>query len=211
MARFVGLLAEEMLDPKDVRQREVALVTLQLLWQRRPAQQLLAIDVRDLAQFMRKGWASKARGELRAQQHQGRNTPPLEGLERQQTAHAVADDDGVLAEAVDRGEDVVRVRFEGKGRGIGRLRVVVAKREKPHSASREVAEEPFPQPGSGELAVQEQKRLAARSAFGQPGFDVQPALRELDLVLADRPCGRDLGGHGNGPRGYVRHPDLRAV
>ncbi len=63
------------------------------------------------------------------------------------------------------------------------------------TAPGEVPEIPLPQPGAGELAMDEQQRLASRAPLRQPRFDVEPAVEQLDLVLADGPAvgGRDLG------------------
>src|SRR5690242_3050975 len=63
------------------------------------------------------------------------------------------------------------------------------------AARREVAEVALPDPRPGQLAVEEEQRLATGPSFGQPGLDVQAAGVELDLVLANGPAvlGRDLG------------------
>jgi hypothetical protein len=54
------------------------------------------------------------------------------------------------------------------------------------AAPGEVAEIALPEPRPGELAVDEQQRLAARPALGQPRLDVHAAVVQLDLVLAHR-------------------------
>jgi hypothetical protein len=53
------------------------------------------------------------------------------------------------------------------------------------AAAGEVVEVPLPDPRAAELAVDEQDRLAPRPPLGQPRFDVQAAVDDLDLVLAD--------------------------
>src|SRR5436190_1573171 len=74
------------------------------------------------------------------------------------------------------------------------------------ATGREIAEIPLPGPRSGELAVEEQQRLPARAPLGQPRFDVEPSIEELDFVLPDRApawrrqlgMGQDLlGGQGH--------------
>src|SRR5207247_7444061 len=61
------------------------------------------------------------------------------------------------------------------------------------AARREVAEEPFPDPRSRELAMDEQKRLPSGAALRKPALDVQASVVELDLVLADRPATLEMG------------------
>ena len=63
---LVGFLAEHVLDPQDVGQGQVAIVTQQPLRQCLPPDQALAVDVRDVAQDVR----ADRRSEL--QRHLGR-------------------------------------------------------------------------------------------------------------------------------------------
>ena len=95
-------------------------------------------------------------------------------------------------EPLHRRADVVDERLERElGRVGGLAPVVVPKVEGVAlpAAPGEVAEEALPGPRPAELAVDEQQRLPARSALGQPRLDVQAALVQLDLVLADGPAG----------------------
>ena len=101
-------------------------------------------------------------------------------------------------EPLERRDDVLGVGVERERRRVGGLRpVVVAQVEGVAlpAARREVAEVALPEPRAGQLAVDEQQRLAARAPLGQPRLDVDAALVELDLVLADRTAvgRRDLG------------------
>jgi hypothetical protein len=101
----------------------------------------------------------------------------------------VADRHGRRAEAGERGDHVVDVDVERQLVRVGRAGPVVVLEVQGvafPTARREVAEVALPQPRPGELAVDEQERLAARPPFRQPRLDVQAAVVELDLVLADR-------------------------
>jgi hypothetical protein len=53
------------------------------------------------------------------------------------------------------------------------------------AARREVAQIPVPQPRTTELPVEQVQRLAARATLGQPRLDVQAAVGNDALVLAD--------------------------
>src|SRR5437867_1939812 len=61
---LVRLLAEQVLDPEDVGDREVAMVPLELLRQRRPADPAAAVNVRHLAQLVRLDRVPERRREL---------------------------------------------------------------------------------------------------------------------------------------------------
>ena len=105
----------------------------------------------------------------------------------------MADGDDVGPEPLHRRDDVLGVGLEvERGRVRGLRPVVVAEVEGVAlpAAAGEVAEVALPDPGAAELAVDEQERLAARAPLRQPGLDVQAALGELDLVLADGPAAR---------------------
>jgi hypothetical protein len=106
----------------------------------------------------------------------------------------VADDDDPGAEPLDGRDDIVGVRVERERRRVGRLgpEVVAQVEGMPlPAATGEVAEVALPQPRAGQLAVEEQERSPAGPSLGQPRLDVQSALGELDLVLAD---GSTAGG-----------------
>ena len=162
----------------------------------------LAVGLRDLAQLVRPGRRPEVARQLGRQQDEAADLVALGGLEREQAAHPVADHDDARAEPLDRRDDVVGVGVERERRRIGGLRPeVVAQVERVAlpAAPGEVAEVALPEPRPGELAVEEQERPAARSALGQPRLDVQAALDELDLVLADGPAGRRRrGGRSSG-------------
>src|SRR5204862_853508 len=111
------------------------------------------------------------------------------------------------------GDDILDIRIEGQLRRIDRPRPEVVLEVEGVSlpaARSEVAEEPLPEPRAGQLSVHEQEWLASRASLRQPRFDVDAAIVELDLVLADRPAvrrrdlrsGEDLlrcrFGHGMG-------------
>ncbi len=69
---LVRLLAEQVLDAQDVGQGQVAMVALQLLGERLPADQRLAVDVRDLAQLMRPRRDPQLARQLGAEQDERR-------------------------------------------------------------------------------------------------------------------------------------------
>src|SRR4029453_9158603 len=54
----------------------------------------------------------------------------------------------------------------------------------------EEVEHPPQPPRAGELPVDEHQRLAPRTPLRQPRLDIDAAVVELDLVLADRPAVR---------------------
>jgi hypothetical protein len=69
------------------------------------------------------------------------------------------------------------------------------------SAACQVAEPSLPEPRTGQLTVDEEERPPPRATLGQPRLDVEAALLELDLVLADRTPGTipaDGGGTASG-------------
>ena len=204
-AALVRLLAEQVLDPEDVGEGQVAVVALELLGQRGPADPAAAVDVGHLAELVRLGRRAQLARAAPAHEDEPADRHLLGGLERQQAAQPVADHDGRRAEPVDRRDDVVDVRRRTSARA-GRPSATSSGSEVEGvalpAARREVAEVPLPEPRAGELAVDEQQRLATRSTLGQPRLDVQAAVVELDLVLADGPAvgGRDLGA-GEDPVG----------
>ena len=162
----------------------------QLLGQRLPAQLGAAVGVRDVAHDVRARRVAQVARQLRGDQDVGRRGHALEGLEHQQAAQPVADDDRRRTEALHRGDDVLGVRADVERRRVGGLRPeVVAQVEGVAlpAAAGEVVEVPLPDPRAAELAVDEQDRLAPRPPLGQPRFDVQAAVDDLDLVLADGP------------------------
>ena len=122
-------------------------------------------------------------------------------------------------EPLHRGDHVLGVGLDvERGRVRGLRPVVVAQVEGVAlpAAAGEVVQVALPDPGAAELAVDEQERLAARAPLGQPGLDVQAALGQLDLVLADGPAARRrvrgeeaVGGGEVGHRGRSR-PTTRA-
>ena len=71
-AGFVRLLAEQVLDPPDVLERQVAVVALEPLRQGRPADPLLAVHVADLAQLVRPGRDAQLARQLGADEHEAR-------------------------------------------------------------------------------------------------------------------------------------------
>ena len=150
-----------------------------------------AVDLGDLAQLVRPGRRAQVARQLGADEDEPDDRHPLGRLEREQAAHPVADDDRRRAEPLERGDDVLGVGVE---RELGRVRglrpEVVAQVEGVAlpAAPGEVAEVALPQPRAGQLAVDEQQRLAPRAPLGQPRLDVEAAIVELDLVLADRPA-----------------------
>ncbi len=88
---LVRLLAEQVLDPQDVGQGQVAVVAQQSLGERLPADHAAAVDLGDVAQLVRAGgWPQVAR-QLRPDQHEAGDRHALRGLERQQPAHPVPD------------------------------------------------------------------------------------------------------------------------
>ncbi len=195
-AGLVRLLAEQVLDPQHVGQGQVPIVTEQPLGERLPADQRLAVDVRDLAQLVRAGRDAQLARQLRAEQHQAGDRHPFGGLEREQAAHPVTDHDDAGAEPLEGADDVLGVGVERQRRRIGGLRPeVVAQVEGVAlpAARGEVAEVALPDPRTGQLAVDEQQRLAARPPLGQPRLDVDARARRA----RSRPCGRAgrwLGG-----------------
>ena len=204
------LLAEKVLDPQHVGDREVPVIALELLRQRRPADPAAAVDVGDVSQLVRLSRLTQLRGELRCHEDEAADRGSLGRLENEEAAQAVADRDGRRAQAVERRDDVLDVHVERQLRRVGRPRpmmVLEVERVALPAARREVPEIPLPEPRPGELAVDEQQRLAARPPFGQPRLDVQAPVVELDLVLADRPAvrGRDLGAGKDLIRGRFGH------
>ena len=73
-AALVRLLAEQVLDPGDVVERQVAMVALQLLRQRRPADDRAAVDVRHLADLVRPGRRPQVPRQLRREQDEARRS-----------------------------------------------------------------------------------------------------------------------------------------
>ena len=65
-ARLVRLLAEQVLDAQHVGEGQVAIVTQQALGERLPADERLAVDLRDLAQLVRPGRRRAARAAARS-------------------------------------------------------------------------------------------------------------------------------------------------
>ncbi len=120
----------------------------------------------------------------------------------------MADRHHARSEPIDRGADVIDEALEREVRGVRRLApVVVAQVEGMAlpAATGEIAEEPLPGPRAGKLAMHEQQRLAPRATLGQPGLDVQAAVVQLDLVLADGPTRRRQEGIGaRGHRSSIR-------
>ena len=104
-------------------------------------------------------------------------------------------------EPVERRDDVLDVRVEREGRRVGRQRpVVVAQVDRVAfpAAPREVAEEPLPDPRAGELAVDEQQRLAPRPSLRA----ATTRCRSRDRAARSRPCGpagRSTAAPGRGP------------
>src|SRR4029079_4537580 len=100
----------------------------------------------------------------------------------------MADDHDARREPLEGRDDILGVGVERERRRVRGLRpVVIAQVERVTlpAACCEVAEVALPQPRAGQLAVDEQEWLASRAPFGQPRLDIDPALIELDLVLAD--------------------------
>ena len=75
-AALVRLLAEQVLDPQDVGERQVAMVALELLGQRRPADPATAVDVGHLAQLVGAGRLAQVRAAARARGGRGRRSAP---------------------------------------------------------------------------------------------------------------------------------------
>ena len=193
-----GFWPEQVLDAQHVGEGQVAIVAEQLLGERLPADDRAAVDLGDLAQLVRPGRRAQVARQLGADEDDARDRHPLGGLEREQPAHPVADDDGRRAEPLERRDDVLGVRVErevGRVRGLRPVVVAQVQRVAFPAAAGEVAEVALPHPRAGQLAVDEQQRLAPRAPLGQPRLDVEAAIVQLDLVLADRPAvdRRELG------------------
>ena len=123
-------------------------------------------------------------------------------------------DDDARAEPLDRRDDVVGVGVERQAGRVGGLRPeVVAQVERVAlpAAAGEVAEEALPEPRSGELAVDEQQRPAARSALRAATTRCTGRARRA----RSRPCGP--GGRRSSLRGSVErrggggNPPLRSI
>ena len=187
--RLPRLLAEQVLDPQDLVEGEVAVLALQLLGQGLPAEHGASVDGRDVAHDVGpRGRADRGRS-LGVEQHEAGHADALGGrLEDQEPAHAVADRHGVGPDPLEPGRDVVEVGLEREPLGVRRpAPVVVAEVEGVAlpAAPGEVAEPALPEPRAGQLAVDVEERSAARASLGQPALDVDAALLDLDLVLAD--------------------------
>ena len=200
-ARLVRLLAEQVPDPQHVGEGQVPIVTQQALGERLPADERLAVDLRDLAQLVRPGRRAQLARQLGAEQDQPGDRHPFGRLEREQAAHPVADHDDPGAEPLERRDDVLRVGVERERRRVRGLRpemVAQVERVALPAAGGEVAEVALPQPRAGELAMDEQERLATRAPLGQPRLDVDARARRA----RSRPCGRagrSSRGPGRGP------------
>ncbi len=204
-ARLPRLLAEQVLDPQDLVERQVAVLALQLLGEGLPAERGAPVDRRDVPRDLGPAGRADRGGRLGVEQHEARHADPFRrGLEDQEAAHPVADRHGVRADALEPGRHVVEVRLEGEALGIGRAAPeVVAEVERVAlpAAPGEVAQPALPEPRSGKLAVDVEERAAARAPLRQPALDVDAALLDLDLVLADRPAaGRRAPGCRRGTR-----------
>ena len=116
----------------------------------------------------------------------------LGDAQRQQAAQAVAEHDRRPRQTLRPGDDVVDIGGEVELAEIGRLGPVVAaqvERVTLPAARREIAQVALPQPRAAQLAVEHVQRLAPRAPLGQPRLDVQAAVADDALVLADRPRG----------------------
>ena len=111
-ACLMGLLAEQVLDPQHIRQGQVSVVAKQSLGQRLPADEALAVDVGDLAQLMLARRLAQLERQLGAEEDESRHRHPFGGLQGEQAAHAMSDDDRSRAEPVERGDDVLGVGVE---------------------------------------------------------------------------------------------------
>ena len=204
------LLAQHVLDPEDVREREVAVLADELLGQRLPAELGPAVGVRDVAHDVRARGLAQLLRRLGRDEHVGGHGSALDRLEHQEAAQAVADGHRRRAQPLEGRDHVLRVRLDVEGGRVGRLGpVVVAQVEGVAlpAAAREVVQVALPDPGAAQLAVDEQERLPARAPLGQPGFDVEAPLRRA----RSRPCGRagrrSRCGRGGGRRRRCRSWD----
>jgi hypothetical protein len=116
----VRLLPEQVLDPEHVLDREVPVLASQLLGQRLPAEEALAVDVRHVAQLERQRRLTELRRQLGREQDQRRHGRALGGLEDEQPAHPVADGNRGGPEPLQGRHDVVRVALEGQLGGVAR-------------------------------------------------------------------------------------------
>ena len=193
-----------MLDPQDLVERQVAVLALELLGERLPAERGAPVDRRDVPSDLGLAGRADRGGRLGVEQHEARHADPFgRRLEDQEAAHPVADRHGVRADALEPGRHVVEVRLEGEALGIGRpAPEVVAEVERVAlpAAPGEVAQPALPEPRSGQLAVDVEERAAARAPLREPALDVDAALLDLDLVLADR-AGLPDGGPPDPERG----------
>jgi hypothetical protein len=119
----VRLLAQQVLDAQHVRERQVAVVALELLGQRLPADERPPVDLGDLAQLVRASRRPELARQLGADEDQpeiGTRSAPS----AQQPAHPVADAH-VSAEPLHGRDDVLGVRLERQRRPGPRSRPVV--------------------------------------------------------------------------------------
>ena len=206
-----------MLDPEDIREREIAVLADQLLGQGLPAEIRPAIGVWDVTDHVRARGLPQLLRRLGCDQRIGGHGSALDGLEDKESAETVADGHGRGTESLQGRDHVLRVRLDVEGCRVRRLRpVVVAQVEGMAlpATAREVVQVALPDPGATELAVDEQERLPARPSLGQPRLDVEAPLRELDLVLADGPtagtgAGEEAVGGGDICHGFEEPPTTR--
>ena len=163
-AALVRLLSQQVLDPEDVGDRQVAVIAQELLGQGRPADPRSTIHVGDITQLMLRGRLSQRGRRLRRDEDQAADRGLLSRLQGEKAAEPVTDDDRRLPEPDQARDDILDIGLERELGGIDRPRpeVVLEIEGVPLPAARgEVAEEPLPEPRAGQLTVHEQEWLAS--------------------------------------------------